>query len=153
MNAPSRKAVVAVAGGLLVGGLIMASANTLGSLTPDSIGTSSTAVSTCDSDGFEIVWDETSNPTYAGDATAANSTYTTNEVTLGDPTGNTAPLDINGACVGKKFKVAVADNSGASLSEATGTVALTSGSMLVTLPDTINTKNIYQTTVTFYDAA
>jgi hypothetical protein len=134
-----RPAVLAFGAGLLAVSVGLASAATLGVIDPKSLGTSSTVIAACDS-SLGISWDDPSSPTYAGSGTAANSTFNVTRMLL---TG------VDNTCNGQKYRLAIADSSGAALVSQSGTVAVTGGTVTFTFAAT-NSKNIEQVTITIY---
>ncbi len=134
------KLVLAAAAGVVATGAVAASAASLGTLNAESLGTSSTVVAACQDGGGEIdiAWGE---PTYAGNANPANSTY------------NVATVDfsnVEAACDGLSYKVTLADDTGASIGEVDDTVSLTAGEFTATFAPAVDSKAVEQVTLTIY---
>ncbi len=137
----NRKIGIAVASGALVAGVFAASAASLGPLTSTSLGTTANVVAACQTTGLGVNW---GGSVYAGSGTATDtsgSTFNAPTLTL---TGVAAP------CVGKSIKVVVADAAGVSLATETGSPVGVSPSTSVNLSPAVDTKKVYQVTVTIY---
>ncbi|MGV1037752.1 MAG: hypothetical protein ACOYD0_12115 [Candidatus Nanopelagicales bacterium] len=137
----NRKIGIAVAGGALVAGVFAASAASLGPMTATSLGTTATVVATCQTTGLGVNW---GTSVYAGAGTATDTTGSTFNVPTLTLTGVAAP------CVGKSLKVVVADAAGLSLATETGPTVAVSPTTTVTLSTAVDTKKVYQVTVTIY---
>ena len=108
----SNKILLAVGAGVVATGAVAASAASLGSITPSGLGTSTAAVSGCQSGSLTVAW---ATPVYNATAGAGSTpTYTSASVTLGG---------VAAACQSKTYKLTVGGTSGATLSEATGSTA------------------------------
>ena len=134
-----RPALLAFGAGLLAVSVGLASAATLGVIDPKSLGTSSTVIAACDS-SLGISWDDASSPTYAGSGTAANSTFNVTKLLL---TG------VANTCDGQKYRLVIANGSGAALVSQSGTLNVSSGTATLTFAAT-DSKNIEQVTITIY---
>jgi hypothetical protein len=108
-----KRIVIAIIAGLAVFGGTFAFAAGLGGVTTGTVGDSATVVASCDTDGVTATFGA---PSWDG----TNNRYglTTLDVT-----------NINAACNGLGIKVTLKDNTGASLGEATGTVATGAASL------------------------
>jgi hypothetical protein len=126
----SNKLVLALGAGVVATGAVAASAATLGTLTPESLGTSTAAVSGCQNGSLTVSWVA---PTYG------SNTYTTTGATLGG---------INPTCNSKAYKMTIANGAGTSIVEATGTTGV-SGSVTPTFA-AIDTALVGNVTVTIY---
>lgn len=124
------KLVLALGAGVVATGAVAASAATLGTLTPQSLGTSTAAVSGCQSGSLVVNWGA---PTYG------TNTYTIAGATLGG---------INTTCDNKSYKMTIANGAGTSLAEATGNTG-TAGSVATTF-SAINSADVGNVTVTIY---
>lgn len=124
------KLVLALGAGVVATGAVAASAATLGTLTPQSLGTSTAAVSGCQSGSLTVAWGA---PTYG------TNSYTVAGATLG---GITAP------CNSKSYKMTIANGAGTSLAEVTGTTG-TGGSVSPTFT-AIDSALVGNVTVTIY---
>lgn len=128
-----RRRIAAVAGGIAAAGLTVAAAATLGGLTPDTIGASSTIVSSCQSAGLAIAWS----------AVGYSSVGPAETVAGGSITG-VAP-----ACQGLSYKLAVADSAGTALAEASGSTAAAATTPF-TLTAAVRAEDVTQTTLVIY---
>jgi hypothetical protein len=111
-----------VASVLVVG----ASAATLGGLTPQTLGTSTEVVASCQTGGLGVSW---GTPTY-------DSSGPTYNVSSGTITG------ILPACNGKAFSLDVADGSGTSLGSATGTLSGATQGFSLSAVDSQSIENV-----------
>ncbi len=124
--------------GLILGGVVTASAAKLGNLTAKTQATSATVVASCDS-SIAASWDSGStSPVWVGDSIPANSTYNVTKLQL---TG------ISGVCNGLNYKAVVASSTGAAIQSFAGSVSGTS--LTLTLPAT-DSKNVEQIVLTIY---
>ncbi len=115
-----RGMIGAIGAGVLAIGVVGASAASLGGITSNTLGADVTTVASCDTDGVTL------NPfTNSYDTTLAR--YETSGVTI---------AGIASGCNGKSLKITLKDSAGASLGEATATVAGTS--QAVTFAPTVN---------------
>jgi hypothetical protein len=126
----SNKLVLALGAGVVATGAVAASAATLGTLTPQSLGTSTAAVSGCQNGSLTVSW---TAPTYG------SNSYTTTGATLGG---------INPTCNSKSYKMTVANTGGTSLAEVTGNTG-TGGSVAGSFA-AIDTAAVGNVTVTIY---
>lgn len=124
------KLVLAIGAGVVATGAVAASAATLGTLTPQSLGTSTAAVSGCQTGSLVVNWGA---PTYG------TNSYTVAGATLGG---------INATCNSKNFKMTIANAAGTSLAEATGTTGV-AGSVATTFT-AIDSAQVGNVTVTIY---
>ncbi len=108
-----KRILIAVVVALAVFGGTFAFAASLGGVTTGTVGDSATVVASCDTDGV----------TTSFSAPAWDGTLLHYGVTVLDVTG------INVACNGDTIKVTLTDTGGASLGEATGTVAAGAASL------------------------
>ena len=133
---------VGVCAGLLLGGMVTASAAQLGTLTAQSLGTSATVVAACDTDGIDASWDSSSptSPVFLGNAAPASSTYTVSRLIL---TG------IAGGCNTQNYKVAIAGTTGTALQTFTGTISGTT--LTLTVAPVLDSKNVGQIIVLIYE--
>jgi hypothetical protein len=110
-----RRVVLAgVAGITVTGGVVVASASTIGGVGSGGLAAGNTVVAACDSDGVSIAY------TNAYDATTQS--YRTTAVTV---SGIAAP------CVGQTLGITLSGAAGAALASASGTVAGTSLALLL----------------------
>ena len=100
----THRVALAIGAGVLATGAVAASAATLGSLTPQSLGSSSASVSGCQNGSLTVSWGA---PTYS----AAEPTYKVASATLGG---------INATCNSKNYRMTIANAAGTSLAEVTG---------------------------------
>lgn len=119
--------------------VVGASAATLGTLTPQSLGASTTVVAACQNSGLGVSW---GTPTYA-----TTPTYTVNSGTI---TG------IASGCIttpAKQFRLDVSAGASSSLANATGSFPST-GTPPLTAPFTLSTavdaQNVSQVTLVVY---
>jgi hypothetical protein len=119
-----KRIIIAVVVALAVFGGTFAFAASLGGVTTGTVGDSATVVASCDTDGVD-----TSFSAPAWDAGLQHYGVTTLAVS-----------SINTACNGDAIKVTLTDNTGASLGEATGTVA--AGAANVTFSPAVNTQSV-----------
>ncbi len=110
-----KKAIIAVVAGLAVSAGVMASAATLGGVTPQSLGASEAVVASCDSDGVDV--------DYATSWNSASNNYQLDKVVI---SGTDA------ACDGLDIDVAVSNSTGSIKGETTGTVAANPGATTLT---------------------
>ncbi|MFN8125719.1 MAG: hypothetical protein U0R64_04335 [Candidatus Nanopelagicales bacterium] len=129
----ARSRVVAVAGGAVVGGLTVAAAATLGSLTPDTIGASSAVVSACQTSGLGVTWGGVGFDSVGPAETISNGTIT--------------GVAVN--CRNLPFRVDVADGAGTSLANASGTTAAAATTPF-TLSSAVHADAVTQTAVVIY---
>jgi len=109
-----RVALAGVAGITVAGGVVVASATTIGGVGSAGLAAGNTVVAACDSDGVTIAY------TNAYDATSQS--YRTTAATV----SGIAP-----ACVGQTLGITLSGAAGASLASASGTVAGTSLALLL----------------------
>lgn len=129
---------VGVCAGLLLGGVVTASAAQLGTLSAQNLATSATVIASCDS-SIAASWDDgATSPVWVGNATPANSTYNVTKLNL---TG------IAGGCNGQSYKAVVAGSTGAAIQSFAGTI--TGTSLTLTLTATTS-KNIEQIIIVIY---
>lgn len=102
---------IAVAGGLATMGVVSASAATLGTLTPQTLGASTTVVAACQASGLGVSW--------GGVAYATTPIHT---VSSGTITGIAAGCITNPA---KSYRIDVSTGAAASLANATGSFPTT----------------------------
>jgi hypothetical protein len=119
-----KRILIAVAVALAVFGGTFAFAASLGGVTTGTVGDSATVVASCDTDGVA-----TSFSTPAWDGTLQHYGVTTLGVS-----------GINTACNGNPIRVTLTDSTGASLGEATGTVA--AGAASLTFTPAVNTQSV-----------
>lgn len=124
------KLVLAIGAGVVATGAVAASAATLGTLTPQSLGTSTAAVSGCQNGSLTVTWP---SPTYASNA------YNITSATLGG---------INATCQNKSYKMTIANAAGTSLVEATGSTGV--GSSVSPTFSAVDSAAIGNVTVTIY---
>lgn len=128
--------------GVVISGVTVAQAASLGSSTATPVGVTATVVAGCDPDGIGVSWDDgATSPIFSGSPTVTSSTY--NVVTL-KLTG------VNAACNGQNYKYTLADATGAVLVSGSGT-AVVSGSTITWSFAAQNSKTISQIIVTLYD--
>jgi len=120
----NNKKAFAILGAFVAFAALTASAATLGGLTSESLGADQTVVASCDSDGIALAYTNVYN--------ATTNDYQTTAVTL---SGVATP------CVGQHYQLTLSDGT-ASLGESTGTVALTSGSQVVTLASPVAAASV-----------
>lgn len=137
---PWRPVVLTFGAGLLAVSVGLAGAATLGVLDTKSLGTSSSIVAACDST-IGISWDDTSSPSYSGNAAVANSTFTVSSLRM---TG------VDNTCDGQKFRLAIADGNGVALTSQSGTLTVAGNSANLSFAAT-NAKLIEQVTITIYE--
>lgn len=132
--------VVGVCAGLLLGGMVTASAAQLGNLTAQTLGTSATVIASCDT-SIAASWDDgATSPVWVGNGTTpANSTYNVTKLHL---TG------IAAGCSGQSYKAVVAGSTGAPIQSFSGTISATS--LTLTLTATTS-KNIEQIIIVIYE--
>ena len=137
MKLASNKVALAVGAGVIATGAVAASAASLGSISSAGIGTSTAAVSGCQSGSLTVAWDA---PTYS----ATGPKYTVSGLTLGG---------IAAACQNKPMKLTVAQSDGTALAAATNsTTTAASATTAVTLASAVDTAQIGNVTVTMvYD--
>lgn len=128
----TNRIALAIGAGIVASGAVAASAATLGSLTPQSLGTSSAAVSGCQDGGLTVSWGA---PTYS----AAEPTYKVDEATL----GGIAPT-----CNNKPYRMTIATSAGTSLTEVTGSTGA-GGSVTPTFTP-VDSASIGRVTVVIY---
>lgn len=128
----SNKLLLAIGAGVVATGAVAASAATLGTLTPQSLGTSTAAVEGCQNGSLTVEWP-------APDYLSPNS-YTVDEVTLGG---------ILATCNNKDFKLTVADTAGDSLAEVTGDTGA-AGTVTEAFGAPVDSADIENVTVTIY---
>lgn len=133
-------AAVAFGAGVLAVAVGIASAAGLGVLNVRTLGTGSSVVAACD-DTIGLSWDASGSPTYSGNATAANSTFTVTKLQL---------TNVAAACNGSKYSLTIANNLGASLASQSGTLTVTSNTATLTFA-AVNSRTIEQVTVTIYE--
>lgn len=100
-----RKLIIKTLAGITVFGAVVASASTLGGLTPDKLGAQDAVVAACDTDGV------TTAHTSAWDST--DKRYEVTSVTV---------EGVADACDGQVLKVTLGDSTGLSLGEGTLTI-------------------------------
>lgn len=106
-----------VAGGIALtvgGGIIAASAATLGGITSNSLGADNTLLTSCDTDGVSVAYTNTYDPT-------GQRFVVSNAVISG----------INAACAGKVMNVELSGTGGAALSSSTSLTLTSSASQTV----------------------
>jgi hypothetical protein len=118
------KKAFAILGAFIAFAALTASAATLGGLTSTALGADQTVVGSCDTDGIALAY------TNVYDATTND--YQTTAVTL---SGVATP------CIGQHYQLTLSDGA-ASLGEKAGTVALTAGSMVVTLTSPVVAQSV-----------
>ena len=101
-----RKLIIKALAGITVFGAVVASASTLGGLTPDKLGAEDAVVAACDTNGV------TASYTSAWDTT--DKRYEVTNVTV---------KGVADACDGQSLKVTLGDSTGVSLGEGTLTIA------------------------------
>lgn len=119
-----KRLVIAIIAGLVVFGGTFAFAASLGGVTTGTVGDSATVIASCDTNGVTTAF---GTPTW--DATNKRYGVTTLNVT-----------SIDAACNGLTIKVTLTDSSGASLGEATGTVA--SGAASLTFSPSVSAASV-----------
>jgi hypothetical protein len=119
-----KRIVVAVIAGLVVFGGTFAFAAGLGSITTGTVGDSTTVIASCDTDGVAAAFG-----TPSWDSTNKRYGLTTLNVT-----------SINTACNTDAIKVTLKDATGASLGEATGTVA--AGAASLTFSPSVSAQSV-----------
>lgn len=100
-----RRLIIKTLAGITVFGAVVASASTLGGLSPDKLGAQDAVVAACDTDGV------TTSHTSAWDTT--DERYEVTSVTV---------KGVADACDGQTLKVTLADSTGVSLAEGTLTI-------------------------------
>ncbi|MFA5566509.1 MAG: hypothetical protein WC184_11570 [Acidimicrobiia bacterium] len=113
----TRKTLIAVATGATLFGITFASAASLGGVNSKSLGAGDTIVASCDTDGVNIDYNHSYDPT--------NGQYQVENVTISDISEN---------CENHTLEVTLADTQGTAL--ATGTTTITTTSETVTLTTT-----------------
>lgn len=127
--------------GVILSGVTVARASTLGTLNTGNIGTSSTVVAACDTDGINASWDNGgTSPVYSGNATVANSTFNVVTIKLNN---------VNNACNGQFYKVVLANGVGTALVTASGTASVVSNTITITVAAQ-DSKLVGQVVVTLY---
>jgi len=119
-----KRILIAVVAGLAVFGGTFAFAASLGGVTTGTVGDSATVVASCDTDGVTAAFGA---PTW--DATNKRYGLTTLNIT-----------SINAACNGLGIKVTLQDGTGASLGEATATVA--AGAASLTFASSVSAQSV-----------
>lgn len=132
--------VASFAAGVLAVSVGVASAASLGVLDAGSLGTSSQVIAACD-DTVGLSWDVAGSPTYSGNATAANSTFTVTKMAL---------INVDASCDGSSYKLAIANSAGTALVSQSGTLSVVSGTATFTFAAQ-DSKLIDQVTVTIYE--
>lgn len=112
----AKRIALAVGAGLVAAGAIGASAASLGGISGASAGADDTVVASCDTDGITTAY-----------TTAYNAGLGAYRVTGVNLTG------VNAACDTLAYKLTLADNANASLTEATGTLTVTGGAASITV--------------------
>ncbi|MGI9578348.1 MAG: hypothetical protein ACR2OH_09130 [Microthrixaceae bacterium] len=128
------KKTAALLGALAAGGLVVASAATLGGINSGDVGADFSAVASCDSDGIAVNWD----PTY--DASFPN--YSIGDV---DITG------IAAACAGQNVKVELTGAGNAALGEEVDLAAVTSPAYSVSFSTPVDAELVEGIAVTIYE--
>lgn len=128
------KVFLAVGAGVVAVGAVTASAASLGPLTVNDLGTSTSVIVSCASSGVGIAW---SAPTYTSSANA----YGVAGGTL------TAP----NTCANQNYKVTVADSGGVALSEATGSTGATPVSGVPVIFPSFSSAAAANVTITIYE--
>lgn len=113
-----KRTMIAVIAGLVVFGGTFAFAATLGAVTTGTLGASAAVVASCDTNGVNAAFGAP-----AWDAT--NKQYDVSSVNI---------TSIDAACNTDAIRVTVTDSTGASLGEATGTVASGAASLTFATP-------------------
>lgn len=131
-NFGTNRIALAIGAGVLATGAVAASAATLGSLTPQSLGSSSAAVSGCQTGSLAVSW---GTPTYS----ASGPTYNVTQATL----GGIAP-----SCNSKTYRMTIANAAGTSLREVNGSTGA-AGSVSPTFT-AVDTQAIGRVTVVIY---
>jgi hypothetical protein len=108
-----KRTLIAMIAGLVVFGGTFAFAASLGTVTTGTVGASGAVVASCDTDGVTTSY---GSPTWS----ATNKRYEVSTVNV---------TSINAACNGDTIKVTLKDTTGASLGEATGSVAAGAASL------------------------
>lgn len=141
------KVLLATGAGVAATGAIAASAASLGTITPQSLGTTANVVAACQSSGLGVTWSNGPG-TYAGAGTATStsgSTFTQDSLTI-------SGVDAN--CNGKNMKVVLANSAGTAVATSNVVTAAT-GTTVVSNTDwasgsPFDTKSVSQVTVTIY---
>jgi len=138
----SGKHVAAAFGvGMILSGVTVARASTLGTLNPGNLGTGSTVVASCDTDGINASWDNGgTSPVFSGNATVANSTFNLVTIKLNN---------VNNACDGQRYKVVLANGVGSALVTAAGTASVVSNTITIAVAAQ-DSKLVGQVVVTLY---
>ncbi|MCB0915469.1 MAG: hypothetical protein H6525_01160 [Actinobacteria bacterium] len=116
-----------------IGGMVFASAATLGTLTQDTLGATTSVTASCDTDGVDV-------DNWGSSYSVANTRYDTTTFDI---------INIAAACDGKLFKVTLADSGGNSLAETTGTLSLTGGAESFTVA-AVSSEAVARVAVVFY---
>ncbi|MDP3971651.1 MAG: hypothetical protein Q8P61_01910 [Candidatus Nanopelagicales bacterium] len=128
--------------GVVISGVTVAQAASLGSSTAAPVGVTATVVASCDSDGIGVSWDNgATSPVFSGNATVTSSTYNVVTVKL---------TEVNAACNGQNYKYTLADATGAALVSGSGT-AVVSGGVITWSFSAQNSKLISQIIVALYE--
>ncbi|MFN8125716.1 MAG: hypothetical protein U0R64_04320 [Candidatus Nanopelagicales bacterium] len=130
---------IAIAGGLATVAVVGASAATLGTLTPQTLGASTAVVAACQSSGLGVSW--------GGIGYATTPIHT---VSSGTVTGIAAGCITN---PGKSYRVDVSTGAAASLANATGTFPTTGAppqTSAFTLSTAVSAASITQVTLVVY---
>ncbi len=117
-----------------VGGMVFASAATLGTLGQDTLGATTSVTASCDTDGVTV-------DNWGSAYSAANERYDTSTFDISG---------INAACDTLQYKVTLADSAGTSLGESTGTLSLTAGVESFSIGTAVNAEDVERVAVVFY---
>lgn len=138
------RALTAVGAGCVAAGVLAASAASLGELTVNDLGTTSNVVASCQTTGLSLTgW----APGYSG--VAAVTTPTSN---TGSSYWVETPIltGISSLCESQSFKFVLASSTGAALTEISGSIGA-AASQNLTLDGKVDSKSIYQATLTIYE--
>lgn len=131
----TRKIAIAIGAGGIAGGVLAASAASLGTLSVQNLGATNTIVQACTSSGIQLTsW---GTPTYS--VASSVGFFTMNQVTLSGI----------GTCGGRPFALVIANSAGTSLASTTGNLANVSSTVLTVAPS-FNVESATQATLTIY---
>jgi len=127
--------------GVIISGVTVGQAASLGSSTATPVGVTATVIASCDSDGIGVSWDDgATSPVFSGSPTVTSSTYNVATVKL---TG------VNTACNGQSYKYTLADASGVALVSGSGTATVSASTITWSFAAN-NAKTIDQIIIALY---
>ena len=116
-----RKAAIALLAGVTIAGVATASASSLGGLTPGTLGSDSSVIAACDTDGIAISY-----------TTGYNATTQKYEVSAVNFSG------VNAACTGKAASVTLRNGTTALATQSSGAITVTTNAFALTLTTAVD---------------